>query len=373
MTPKILCIKSLELLVEKIMSIQEFVFQLSEKVQLKHSVKIARSHIYELIAVSRGYKSYNALIAQNIIINAKYGQNFKNGSFHSNHIQQALLTKLHVLLKSNLSEKTYKNIAQTIHTELLLLKIETINLRSIRKELSYIDFENGLILNDDDDYSYLDDDYSYFNFEEIKHNLAQIQSYAEERNNPDACAVMAGYYRYLANQIAPYGKNDSNFGAIWSNTQFKYIQNEETKKNKALFETYIQQAETFEEKIRMQPINLAELLSQYGDQNIEDNDEFYQKLIYVCRMGDVEAIELYLYDNHFKSIEDAWTYVYLAQLCGVDFTRDDYKAFNAYTGEEYDGYGPVEAIGRDAIHIPPLDSERNELAKEVAKKLFDKM
>lgn len=351
-------------MVEKIMSIQEFVFQLSKKVQLKHSVKLARSHLYELIAVSRGYKSYNALIAQNIIINAEFGQNFKNGGFHSNDIHQALLKKLHVLLKSDLSDKSYKEIAQTLHTELLLLKIESINLRSIREELSFMDFADGLIQSDEN-----------VDFEEIKCNLDQIKSYAEDRHNPDACAVMAGYYRYLANQIAPHGKQGSNFGAIWSNTKFKYVQNEESKKNKVLFESYIQKAETFEEKARLQPINLNEILSEdyYSDPSIQVNEEFYQKLIYVCRLGDVEAIELYLYDDHFKSLDDAWTYVYLAQMLGVDFTRDDYKAYNAYTGEEYDGYGPIEARGRDAIHIPPLDSERNESAKERAKELFDKI
>lgn len=353
------------------MSIQEFVFQLSKKVQLKHSVKIARSHLYELIAVSRGYKSYNAFIAQNIIINSESGQNFKNGTFHSNDIQQALLNKLQVLLKADLSDKSYKEIAQTLHTELLLLKIESINLRSIREELSYIDFADGLIQSDEDDYSYDDVD-----FEKIRSNLEQIKSHAEDRHNPDACAVMAGYYRYLANQIAPYGKQGSNFGAIWSNTKFKYVQNEESKRNKVLYESYIQQAEAFEEKIRLQPINLNEVLSEdyyYGDRSIPDNDEFYQKLIYLCRLGDVQAIELYLYHDHFKGLEDAWMYVYLAQMLGVDFTRHDYKAYNAYTGEEYDGYGPVEARGRDAIHLPPLDSERNELAKERAKALFDKI
>ena len=58
MTPKILCIKSLELAVRKIMSIQEFAFQLSKKIQDQHSVKISRSHIYELIALDLGYKTY---------------------------------------------------------------------------------------------------------------------------------------------------------------------------------------------------------------------------------------------------------------------------------------------------------------------------
>ena len=127
------------------MSIQDFVFQLSKKVQAKHSVKIARSHIYELIAVNNGYKSHNALIAQNIILNAEYRQNVKHNRFNSNDMQKVLVKKLQGLLKSDIPEKLYTAIAQTIHQELLLLKLEAINLRSIREQLSYIDFENGLI------------------------------------------------------------------------------------------------------------------------------------------------------------------------------------------------------------------------------------
>ncbi len=72
MTPKILCIKSLELAVGKIMSIQKFAFQLSKKVQNQHSVKISRSHIYELIALNLGYKTYNSLVAQNLLLDAVY-------------------------------------------------------------------------------------------------------------------------------------------------------------------------------------------------------------------------------------------------------------------------------------------------------------
>ena len=64
MTPRILCIKSLELEVEKIMSIQEFAFQLSKKIQDQHSVKISRSHIYELIALDQDYKTYSSFVGK---------------------------------------------------------------------------------------------------------------------------------------------------------------------------------------------------------------------------------------------------------------------------------------------------------------------
>lgn len=365
------------------MSVQDFVFQLSKKVQEKHSIKIARSHIYELIAVSKGYKSYNALIAQNIILNAEYRQNFKREHFNSDDIQQALLKKLQILLKSDLSEKSYKDITQTIHTELLLLKLDVINLRSIREELSYIDFQNGLISSytDEDQGNEFEDDFDFeyeqdVNFAEIGRNLDHIKNYAEERQSSDACAVMAGYYRYLANQIAPYGKQGSNFGAKWSNTKYKYIQTEESKKNKLLFEEYTQQAEFFEAKSKMQPINLNEILTdQYyeSDNYSKGNTEFYEKLIYLCKKGDIDAIGLYLYEHYYKNENDAWVYVYLAQLCGLDFTKSDLRAYNAYTGEEYDDYGPIEVRGREAIDLPKLDTEKDQLAKKLAQELFDKL
>ena len=358
------------------MSIQDFVFQLSKKVQEKHTVKIARSHIYELIAVNNGYKSYNALIAQNIILNAEYRQNVKHNRFNSNDMQKVLVKKLQGLLKSDIPEKSYTDIAQTIHQELLLLKLEAINLRFIRERLSYIDFENGLISSYENEF---EDDFDCefeqdVNFLEIKRNLDKIKSYAEERQNSDACAVMAGYYKYLANHIAPYGKNGSNFGAKWSNTKYKYIQNEESKKNKQLFEAYIQQAESFEAKSKMQPINLNEILS---DEDCEDCEDFYEKLIYLCRKGDVEAIEYYLYDHHFKSEDDAWIYIYLAQMCGKDFTKSDLRAYNAYTGEEYDDYGPIEVAGREAIqnviNLPELSDDQDNLVRKIAAELFEKI
>ena len=355
------------------MSIQDFVFQLSKKVQEKHTVKIARSHIYELIAVNNGYKSYNALIAQNIILNAEYRQNVKHNRFNSNDMQKVLVKKLQGLLKSDIPEKSYTDIAQTIHQELLLLKLEAINLRFIRERLSYIDFENGLISSYENEF---EDDFDCefeqdVNFLEIKRNLDKIKSYAEERQNSDACAVMAGYYKYLANHIAPYGKNGSNFGAKWSNTKYKYIQNEESKKNKQLFEAYIQQAESFEAKSKMQPINLNEILSD------EDCEDFYEKLIYLCRKGDVEAIEYYLYDHHFKSEDDAWIYIYLAQMCGKYFTKSDLRAYNAYTGEEDDDYGPIEVAGREAIqnviNLPELSDDQDNLVRKISTELFEKI
>ncbi|HAV5523108.1 hypothetical protein ACRVCX_18615 [Acinetobacter baumannii] len=399
MTPKILCIKNLELKVEKIMSIQEFAFQLSKKIQEQHSVKIGRSHIYELIALDQDYKTYNSFVAQNLLLKAEYDDSeeyyqhelvdaltweiLKNPpeSDYSNYDEDELhwddyegrefldqirkiILKLHNLLKLDISEESYLSIAKTVYRELLWLNLEVINFSSIREALTYIDFENGLVTD-------LEFDDEYVEFEKIGENFEKILSYAKDRNNADAYALLGAYYCYLANQIAPYGRNGSNFGSRWDNSKQKYIHSEETQKNKEKYEQYIKQAEDFKSHIKNSPVNLHEIDLD------ADTETIYKQFLYLCNRGDVEAIEHFLYEEIFKNTGEAWLYIYLAQMCGVDFTQDDLKAYNAYTGEAYDDYGPMAIGGREAIqhaiHLPELDREKDNLARKIAAELFEKI
>ena len=401
MTPKILCIKSLELAVGKIMSIQEFAFQLSKKIQDQHSVKISRSHIYELIALDLGYKTYNSLVAQNLLLDAEYDDseeyyqhelmsaltleifknppkidysNFNEDDLHWDDYEgrefleniKKIIVKLQALLKLDAEEALYLSIAKTIYRELLWFNIEVINFRDIRNSLSYVDFNNGLVqtfevLSEIDD-NYFDSD--ELDFELIGDNLEKILSYANDRKNPDAYAVLGGYYRYLANQIAPYGRSGSNFGSYWDNDKQKYISSDQTKKNKEKYEEYIKQAEQFESYIKDSPLSLNEI-------NFDaDSETVYNQVLYLCNQGDLEAIEYFLYQKIFKNSGEAWLYIYLAQMCGTDFTRDDLRAYNAYTGEEYDDYGPMEIAGREAIqyviNLAKISDDKDNLARKIA-------
>ena len=100
---------------------------------------------------------------------------------------------------------------------------------------------------------------NYFEFSKIGAIFEKILSYAQDRENADAYALLGAYYRYLANQIAPYGRHGSNFGSRWDNNKQKYINSDETKKNKEKYEEYIKQAEHFESYIKKSPINLHEI------------------------------------------------------------------------------------------------------------------
>lgn len=399
MTPRILCIKSLELEVEKIMSIQEFAFQLSKKIQDQHSVKISRSHIYELIALDQDYKTYSSFVAQNLLLEAQYDDseeyyqhelvdaltleilenppetdylNYSEDDLHWDDYEgnalleqiRKIIIRLKILLKLDASEEFYLSISKTVYQELLWLNLEVINFNAVREEISYIDFENGEV-------DELEFEGNYFEFSKIGDNFEKILSYAKDRGNVDAYAVLGGYYRYLANQIAPYGLHGSNFGSRWDNHKQEYIYSNKTKKNKKKFEEYIKQAEHFESYVKNSPMNFHEI-------NLNaDKETVYNQILYLCNRGDTSAIEYFLYEKIFKNHGEAWLYIYLAQMCGVDFTQDDFRAYNAYTGEDYDDYGPMEVAGREAIQyaidLSELDADKDNLARKVATELFEKI
>ncbi len=399
MTPGILCIKNLELKLEKIMSIQDFAFQLSKKVQEQHSIKIGRSHVYELIALDQDYKTYSSFVAQNLLLEAEYDD---SEEYYQHELVDALtleilnnppvtdysdydedelnwddyedciflekikkiIIKLRNLLKLDISEEFYLSIAKTIYRELLRLNLEVINFSSVREGLSYVSFENGIVTD-------LEFEDEYLEFAKIGENLEKILSYAKDRKNADAYALLGAYHRYLANQIAPYGQHGSNFGSKWDNAKQKYIKSTNTKKNQSLYEEYIRQAKNFESYIQNSPLNLQEI-------NLDaDTETVYRQFLYLCNQGDIDAIEYFLYQKIFKNNGEAWLYIYLAQMCGVDFTQDDFRAYNAYTGEDYDDYGPMEVAGREAIQyaidLNELDVENDNLARKIAAELFEKI
>ena len=93
--------------------------------------------------------------------------------------------------------------------------------------------------------------------------------------------------------------------------------------------------------------------------------------------GDIDAIEYFLYEKMFKTDEEAWLYIYIAQHCDVDLTQDDFRAYNAYTGEDYDDYGPIAISGREAIqyaiNLPELNKEKDDLARKLAQELFEEI
>lgn len=394
------------------MSIKDFVYRLSQKIQAAHNLKISRSHLYEIIALNQGYKSYNSFVAKNLILSVSYNEESEQdyehelisaltldilnnppktdySKYHEDTIDwnnyegyefleeiKLIIFRLRQLLKNDLPEIKYLEITKILCFELKKLNLNYLNFSSLRKRLSYVDYENGLIEDHEfeDEIYLLDDDFDnqgIISFSEISDNIGKIKHYAQEENNMDAYAILSKYYYYLANKIAPYGASGSNFGAVWDNKKMKYIETEKSQLNRKKYDEFIKEADRCNQIIKFSPINMDEI-----DFN-RDDEIVYQQLIYLCNQGDLEAIEYLLYERKFKNSGEAWIYIYLAQFLKVDYTEDDLRAYNAYTGELYDDYGPMEIAGREAIQhvveLVALDTEKELLARKIAQELFDKI
>ncbi|CAB1207258.1 hypothetical protein [Acinetobacter bouvetii] len=382
------------------MSIQDFAYQLAQRIQTKHAVKISRSHIYELIALNQGYRSYNSFVAQNLLLNCEYDSseeyyehellnlltleilknppktdysNYDDEDIHWDDYEsyellekiRNLISKLQSLLKNEYLEEQLLNIAKTLQYDFLFLNLNCLNFKELRESLSYIDYENGSV---EESEELFDED---INFVSIQKNLEKIHRYAKERNNFDAYAVLAAYYRYLANQIAPYGRDRSTFGSKWDNNKQKYISSNDAKKKIDQYDDFIKFAEYYEEFIKFAPANIEEINLNAGTETV------YKQFLYLCNRGDLEAIECFLYNKIFKNSGEAWVYIYLAKLLDMDFTQDDFRAYNAYTGEAYDDYGPMAIAGREAIqyavHLEQLGDEKDQLARKIAQELFENL
>ena len=57
------------------------------------------------------------------------------------------------------------------------------------------------------------------------------------------------------------------------------------------------------------------------------------------------------------SDNEKWFWYYYGLQNGFDITQDKHIAINSYTGEEWDGYGPVEVGGYDGLNLPEISDE----------------
>jgi len=74
--------------------------------------------------------------------------------------------------------------------------------------------------------------------------------------------------------------------------------------------------------------------------------------------------------NSCESDSEKWFWYYFGLEHDIDITQDDYYAINAYTGEEYDDYGPMEVAGYTGIALPNISDELKAEVKVLSKSLF---
>ena len=82
------------------------------------------------------------------------------------------------------------------------------------------------------------------------------------------------------------------------------------------------------------------------------------------RQGLLETIQA------ISSEAEKWFWYYVGVQHGIDVTKDCYRAINAYTGEEYDDYGPVETVGDDGVALPNISDDLKLKLENTARKVI---
>ncbi|WP_042148354.1 MULTISPECIES: hypothetical protein [unclassified Pseudoalteromonas] len=95
-----------------------------------------------------------------------------------------------------------------------------------------------------------------------------------------------------------------------------------------------------------------------------------------------EAIAFYINssDSYFGEDESSlktsmsnnekWFWYYYGLQNGFDITQDKHIAINRYTGEEWDGYGPLEVGGYDGLNLPEIPYEAKLSMQKLADTIF---
>ena len=67
--------------------------------------------------------------------------------------------------------------------------------------------------------------------------------------------------------------------------------------------------------------------------------------------------------------EEKWLWYFVGLQHDIDVTKDDYRAINAYTGEDYDDYGPAVAVGDEGLSLPVISDDIKAKLENTAAKL----
>lgn len=89
-----------------------------------------------------------------------------------------------------------------------------------------------------------------------------------------------------------------------------------------------------------------------------------EMIVTPSRLGLLETIQA------TSSEAEKWFWYYVGLQDDIDVTKDCYRAINAYTGEEYDDYGPVEVVGDDGVALPNISDDLKVKLENAARKVI---
>ena len=400
------------------MTLKELAYSAQQHLQARAGVSIKRSHIYELLAASFGFKSYAAFAAEALLSDGGVGVSGPGAT-------PELIGRV---VQLGYPQTDSDAIARCLMDHASERDVSFVRLRDLLAALtpqpralgSYGGSEDW---EDDDDEADGGPANAGVEQQAIRFLASSLLmdslEHAASRSNADAHFAMARIYR--CDRPNSYLYDESLKGRTLNIVEQRWV--DAYLLNKPRFEKYeyhlrcaamggIRQAaaefaEAFEDSAIFAlaerssgPVDAMQMTR--GAAALGDNESAHRWLRIAAKEGSSEATEMLARGGDQWAIrelaesgdidsirtmaeiasetdlEEAWMWQHLANLLGTDLTRSNMRAYHEggeRADEEYDDDfgGPVYVAGDEGLSLPALDAIRSHMAQELARAIFEKI
>lgn len=344
-----------------------------------------RSHVYELLAASFGFKSYAAFTTRAVFLTHDYA--CAPPTQHTSALRERCITLGYRPATAEAVSSGLPNFLMEQHLGFIEFA-ELLN--ELRGEVSYPDEESldraDNTLNDQFELSKIDFDSPIL--------LEGLEAAATKGNALAhyALALICSSDEDDREQISPYWHTQAQQGRALTDVQRDWADawtSQQTAAEKHLFHlreaarlgnvwALFDLAEQFgdpaffdaaADSADVDPVRAAEIAEELG--RAKDARHW---LTVAAEAGNTYAMRVLIKEYDHENLRRCWTWLHLARLVGIDLTLDDYRAINE-DGSDYDDDvgGPAYVGGVGGVQLDPLSTEQNVEALQVAHKLFEKI
>lgn len=376
------------------MSIKSIAHLAQQRITSNPGSSFKRAHFYELTAAAFGYGSYAALQAESVVFDGAEPTSPEQRESRINAVRDRARELAYL-------DPDAERIASRLCDVLAERGIDAIRLPELIRSLRLRPHDDAV----EDDESDTEDERHLPWVERRPHEDTPdddallregLEAAAERGSGPAhyALALINGPGEYDPsenNQVRPYWYEQRQAGVVLEGVQIEWADAwERHVAAKQAFEVHLREAARLRH-----PDALVDLARLFRDPTVFDseldlsqqdpgqlaalaaslgrNADVKRWLTVAAESGETGAMRTLIKGHDAADLQRCWTWLHLAQLHGVDLTRDNYHAYHE-DGSEYDDDvgGPMHVDGIDGMRLEPLTPEAYVLARQAAQAIFAK-
>jgi hypothetical protein len=362
------------------MNIKELTYSAQQSLQSVTDKSFKRTHVYELLASSFGYRSYAALCSESVF--TKLHQNSVQPLFDETFIQ-------HRCNELGYSYKT--DIISSMLTKFILeqgfavLKLTDLISKLRIDSLQYMDWDydddneleievSSLLVDCLESFTHSDNAKVHYALALI-HKPEDFYPYDNYNQNTDGSSYwysQAKKGKILTGMQKEFADEHAHYLSVLDKYTFHLNKAGSEGDEYALLDLaeYFEEPSFFEKVKELtfdeDPMRVADIAD-----NLERHKDVKHWLTIAAESGDTDAMRRLIEEFDNNDLQRCWTWLYLAKMMGTDLTKSNYHAIHE-DGSFYndDVGGPMYADGVDGLNIPNLDDTHNNQAKKLAEDIF---